>query len=142
MRLVILSQVLQLQSDNGKVDSHTLRNTSYLTLETEFDTPINPTEETLVAIWAEVLGLKQIGIHDNFFALGGHSLLAMRMFTEIEKNWGTRLSLATLFSETDYCGTGDCSTPRRIFSRMGIPRDDSTGQAYKTASVLYSRYLG
>ncbi|MDF5727076.1 MAG: amino acid adenylation domain-containing protein [Rhizonema sp. PD38] len=87
-----------LQTDNGKGDSQTL-NTYYLTLETGFDTPRNPTEETLIAIWAEVLGLKQIGIHDNFFALGGHSLLAMRMFAEIEKTWGTRLSLATLFKK-------------------------------------------
>ena len=86
-------------ANNGKVDSHALRHTSRISLDTGFDAPRNPTEEILVAIWAEVLGLKQIGIHDNFFALGGHSLLAMRLFNEIEKTLGTRLSLATLFQK-------------------------------------------
>ncbi len=86
-------------ADNGKVDSRVLPNTSRIMLDTGFDDTRNPTEEILVAIWAEVLGLKQIGIHDNFFALGGHSLLAMRLFNEIEKTLGTRLSLATLFQK-------------------------------------------
>ncbi len=86
-------------ASNGKVDSHALPKTSFLTSETGFDTPRNPTEEILVAIWTKVLDLQQIGIHDNFFALGGHSLLAMRMFAEIEKTWGIRLSLATLFKK-------------------------------------------
>ncbi len=87
------------QAGNGKVDSRALPHTSRISLDTGFDAPSNPTEEILVAIWAEVLGLKQIGIHDNFFALGGHSLLAMRLFNEIEKTLGTRLSLATLFQK-------------------------------------------
>ncbi len=87
------------QAENGKVDRRTLPGASRINLETGFDTPRNPTEETLVAIWAKVLDLKQIGIHDNFFALGGHSLLAMRLFAEIEKTWGIRLSLATLFKK-------------------------------------------
>jgi amino acid adenylation domain-containing protein len=86
-------------ASNGKVDSHALPNTSRINLKTGFVAPRNPTEEILVAIWAEVLGLKQIGIHDNFFALGGHSLLAMRLFTQIEKSLGKRLSLATLFQK-------------------------------------------
>ncbi len=87
------------QADNGIVDSRVLPNTSRIILDTGFDAKRNPTEEILVAIWAEVLGLKQIGIHDNFFELGGHSLLAMRLFNEIEKTLGTRLSLATLFQK-------------------------------------------
>ena len=38
-----------------------------------------------------------VGIHDNFFELGGHSLLAVRLFALIEKKFGKRLPLATLF---------------------------------------------
>jgi amino acid adenylation domain-containing protein len=87
------------QAGNGKVDKSALSNTSRISLETGFVAPRNSTEAILVAIWAEVLGLKQVGIYDNFFALGGHSLLAMRLFTEIEKTFGKRLSLATLFQK-------------------------------------------
>ena len=40
--------------------------------------PRNETERTLVEIWQDVLGIPQLGIHNNFFELGGDSLAAMR----------------------------------------------------------------
>jgi acyl carrier protein len=43
------------------------------------------------------LGIKPIGVKDDFFQLGGHSLLAMRLFAQIEKTFGKTFSLATLF---------------------------------------------
>ena len=84
---------------NGKVDRRVLPapNQSHIKLETNFIPPSNPTEEILVTIWANVLSLKQVGIHDNFFELGGHSLLALRLFSEIEKVFGRTFPLATLF---------------------------------------------
>jgi thioesterase domain-containing protein/acyl carrier protein len=66
-------------------------------LETEFAIPRNPIEQQLASIWSEILGIQEIGIHDNFFALGGHSLLAVRLFASIEKSFGRRLPLAMLF---------------------------------------------
>jgi amino acid adenylation domain-containing protein len=53
-------------------------------------------ERRLTEIWEDVLGLKPIGIRDDFFAIGGHSLSAMRVFALIEKSFGRRFSLATL----------------------------------------------
>ncbi|MEI8214059.1 MAG: thioesterase domain-containing protein, partial [Planctomycetota bacterium] len=66
-------------------------------LETGYANPRNPIEQQLASIWSEVLGIQEIGIHDNFFALGGHSLLAVRLFARIEKSFGRRLPLAVLF---------------------------------------------
>ncbi|QLE40070.1 amino acid adenylation domain-containing protein [Nostoc sp. C052] len=40
-----------------------------------------PTEERLAAIWAEILRLKQVGIHDNFFELGGDSILSIQVIS-------------------------------------------------------------
>lgn len=40
-------------------------------------TPLSPVEKILVDIWERVLGIKNIGIHDNFFRIGGNSLLAI-----------------------------------------------------------------
>ena len=59
--------------------------------------PKTPLEKSLTAIWADVLEVKAIGVNDNFFELGGHSLLAVRLFALIEKRFGRRLPLATLF---------------------------------------------
>jgi len=59
--------------------------------------PTTPVEQSLAAIWTEVLGVNALGVNDNFFDLGGHSLLAVHLFAQIEKEFGKRLPLATLF---------------------------------------------
>ena len=58
--------------------------------------PRTPLEESLVVIWAEVLGLDQIGIHDNFLELGGHSLLAMQIISRVLDTTQVELPLQTL----------------------------------------------
>jgi len=65
--------------------------------EVTFAAPQTPVEKSLATIWAEVLGVNALGVHDNFFDLGGHSLLAVHLFARIEKEFGKRLPLATLF---------------------------------------------
>jgi amino acid adenylation domain-containing protein len=60
--------------------------------------PRNETEAKLAQIWAEVMGLDDVGVTDDFFALGGHSLLAVRLFAEIERQMNRKLPLASLFA--------------------------------------------
>jgi non-ribosomal peptide synthetase component F/thioesterase domain-containing protein len=52
----------------------------------------------LIAIWEEVLGVRGIGIRDDFFELGGNSLLAMRMLQRAEIACGKTILPATLFT--------------------------------------------
>ncbi len=59
--------------------------------------PRNPIEELLAGVWAEVLGVERVGIHDGFFALGGHSLLATRAVSRIVETLGVELSLSRFF---------------------------------------------
>ena len=63
----------------------------------DYTGPRSVIEEKLADIWAAVLSVEQVGIHDNFFELGGHSLMAVRLFAVMEKEFGKRLPLATLF---------------------------------------------
>lgn len=59
--------------------------------------PRTRAEQTLVEIWADMLGLARVGLDDDFFALGGHSLLAVRVFDRIGKRFSKHLPIATLF---------------------------------------------
>ncbi|WP_047151739.1 non-ribosomal peptide synthetase [Aneurinibacillus tyrosinisolvens] len=59
--------------------------------------PRNEIESKLVEMWSEVLGVQQVGIHDNFFALGGHSLKAMALCAQILKVFQTDVPVRLLF---------------------------------------------
>ena len=65
--------------------------------EASFVAPNGEIEELLANIWKEVLGLKQIGIHDNFIALGGHSLAAIRVTTKINEEIEINFPLNKIF---------------------------------------------
>ncbi len=58
--------------------------------------PKDALEMQLAHIWEKLLGIRSIGVRDDFFDLGGDSLVAARLFAEIQKVCGHRLSLATL----------------------------------------------
>jgi len=62
-----------------------------------FLSPQTTVEKLLARLWSDVLGIKDISVNDSFFELGGHSLVAVRLFTQIERQFGKRLPLATLF---------------------------------------------
>ncbi|HVY40602.1 MAG TPA: amino acid adenylation domain-containing protein [Polyangia bacterium] len=53
--------------------------------ERGFVPPRGVIEESLAAIWGEVLGVTEIGRHDDFFALGGHSLLALTVIERMRR---------------------------------------------------------
>ena len=66
-------------------------------LNSDFVSPSTPLERELAAIWQELLGVKRVGTHDDFFELGGQSLVAVRLFSRIRKSFGVDLPIATLF---------------------------------------------
>src|SRR5215213_4860732 len=61
--------------------------------------PRSPLEENITAIWQEVLGLPNLGVHDNFFDLGGHSLLATQIISRMRTQYGIEVPLRRLFEE-------------------------------------------
>ena len=73
-------------TSNGKLDAKALPVPDQTDFETTntYVSARSRTEEELVAIWEDVLNIKPIGIHDNFFNLGGHSLQILILCTKIE----------------------------------------------------------
>jgi amino acid adenylation domain-containing protein/non-ribosomal peptide synthase protein (TIGR01720 family) len=67
-------------TEHGKVDRRSLPapDESAVRSEKSFEAPRTTTEQTLAAVWSEVLGIKQVGIHNNFFELGGDSILSLQ----------------------------------------------------------------
>jgi amino acid adenylation domain-containing protein len=84
---------------NGKVDRRALPvpDTSSFSRSNNFVGPRNATQEVLAALWAQVLGLEKVGIHDNFFELAGHSLLAMQVISRVCQAFGVEIPLQLLF---------------------------------------------
>ncbi len=54
-------------------------------------------ESFILAIWQQILGLPNIGLHDNFFDLGGNSLVAASLLAQIHKATGIRIPLVRFF---------------------------------------------
>ena len=86
-------------TSNGKIDRRSLPAPEQFQSESvsSFIAPQDELELQLTKIWEKVLGIKPIGIKDNFFEIGGHSFLAILLFAEIEKSMGKQLPLAALF---------------------------------------------
>lgn len=84
---------------NGKVDRLALPRPelSQRERQEDFVAPGTEVERRLAALWEELLSVRPVGLHDNFFDLGGHSLLAVRLVARIREQFGRTLPLATLF---------------------------------------------
>jgi acyl carrier protein len=64
----------------------------------DFVAPATPIEKKLAEIWAEALGLEQVGIHDDFFELGGHSLLATQILSRVSHEFQLELPMELIFT--------------------------------------------
>ena len=80
---------------NGKLDRARLPEPA--APSSEFVAPRGELEQDIARIWAEVLGLPRVGVHDNFFDVGGHSLLLARVHARLRAELGAEISIVEMF---------------------------------------------
>jgi len=85
---------------NGKVDRRALPAPEPVRpeLEAKFVAPRTEVERRLAEIWSDLLGLKQVGVNDDFFVeLGGHSLIAIQLLSRVRDAFQLELPVRRLF---------------------------------------------
>jgi acyl carrier protein len=66
-------------------------------LLTPFEAPRTELEERLARLFQEMLGIGQVGVHDNFFDLGGNSLVATQLISRLREAFEVEIALRALF---------------------------------------------
>ncbi|MFE5879253.1 amino acid adenylation domain-containing protein, partial [Rhodococcus sp. NPDC056506] len=86
---------------NGKLDRKALPEPDFGQQTTESRSPVSDTESILASLFAEVLGLDEVGLDDSFFALGGDSIMSIQLVTRAKS-------------------AGVLVTPREVFERKTV----------------------
>ncbi|WP_414754484.1 beta-ketoacyl synthase N-terminal-like domain-containing protein [Anabaena sp. CCY 9910] len=86
-------------------------------LANSYIAPRDEIEQKIADIWQELLGINQVGIHDDFFELGGDSLIAVQILSRLRNIFAMRLTVASLFASP---------TIAEIAPKLGKPLEPDT----------------
>lgn len=112
-------------TSSGKLDVRALPGVAASLPLSEVDrtAPRDPLERAVWEIWAEILQIREFGVHDNFFLLGGHSLLAIVVVTEVAGRLGEEIPARVIFETRTVAGLA-AEIERRRAVRPGGPPDE------------------
>jgi surfactin family lipopeptide synthetase A len=99
---------------SGKIDRRGLPEPEALRpeLEQTYVRPQSALQENLAQIFGDLLGVQQVGIHDNFFDLGGHSLLATQLVSRLRQKFQVEFPLRHFFEHPTVAGVEERLTVR------------------------------
>jgi len=119
---------------NGKVDRNALPAPSLPGAGRPVEAPRSETEIRIAALWAEVLGVDEVGVHDDFFELGGNSLLVVQIAFRIHEELGVEIPQQELFEAPTVRELAAKIDDKRSTARALVGRipqtDDKVAQAH------------
>ena len=135
---------------NGKLDRKALpAPDGTAVVQRAYEAPQNEIEQTIAAVWCDLLGLARVGRHDDFFELGGHSLLAVRLMTRLQHALGVELALVMVFAQSTLAelataiGAALTSTQTAALSPMGrVSREGRLALSFAQERLWFLAQLG
>ena len=122
-----IDQWIRRQSLRSAADSLSQKKTTLYArphLQTAYIPTSNDVEEKIAHIWQQVLGIENVGIHDNYFDLGGTSLSALQVIAQLQKEFSVPVSPIVLF---------EASTVSELSKRLQPNRGKADNETLKKA---------
>ncbi len=91
-------------TDQGKIDRRALPVPQAPSSANQLVAPRSPAEEVMAGLFADLLEVSPVGVHDGFFERGGHSLLATQLVSRIREIWKVELPLREVFEKPTVAG--------------------------------------
>jgi FkbH-like protein len=114
------------------------------TSDAAYAVPESPIQKTLAEIWMEILKIRRVSVHDNFFQKGGNSLLGTLLISRVAREYGVELPLHSLF-EKPTIATMEALiqqellkqlTPEQLMEAMsGLKRHKKGDKGYSTQAL-------
>ena len=122
---------------NGKLDRRALPppDPNRPELECSYVPPRTALEKSVAKIWAEILNVDKVGIHDNFFALGGHSLKATQVVARLSAVLQLELPLRNLFEAPSVAELADLIVGSRRGAKSPEYADNNPGDDYEEGEL-------
>ena len=103
--------------------------------------PLSETEQRVVAIWQEVLGIDNVAIDDNFFHLGGHSLMAAQVFSRLRTQLGVQLPLREIYAHPTVAALAGLVDDARGAAEIDSAAIESAGEKQAPANDSLAGFL-
>lgn len=127
-------------SPNGKVDRKALPPPEQPS-EQDYEAPVSRMETTISEIWADILDVPRVGLHNNFFDLGGHSLLLIKVQHRLEERLNTRIAIVDLFKYTTVAGLAKFLGQERT-ERLSLQRHQERAQRQRSTFIQRKQRAG
>lgn len=89
------------KKNNGKTDrGQLIRNATVVTVVQARPLQLSQKQRLITEIWEEVLGVKTVGIADNFFQIGGNSINILKVYMRLNKSFPKKINIVDLFRYT------------------------------------------